>query len=400
MAEVQDTGDTPAQPARIVGSVRNMGDPIRLTNVEPLCGFSAEPSRGGQTVKIWTRLALTSDDPLFHRLTENFASVVNHMTQQAGTSVRLDRAETVLLVIKIDNTAELWLDTAAVSIRCAIKRDVAAGTAVFEHDIADVTGMSFPCVNFEATDRVLCIFRQDWRFAFAFDFNPDGKFDMDGFTSTLGTLYRELRYRHFYEALADQALFDRLIVSGWFPFVEIITSEFKDILRHCEADFDVTEIEAAVLAKFDETRLQRILDRWLAKPHCFAKEALLKAAIDAYNRCEPVAVIKILLTEIEGILNDAHRATHGGQGAKLKELLKFAVESAERKAGQPNTLLLPAAFAKYLAEHTFANFDPAAQTGTAGSRHAVGHGAAAPESYTMPRALQAILTLDQLAFYT
>jgi hypothetical protein len=53
-----------------------------------------------------------------------------------------------------------------------------------------------------------------------------------------------------------------------------------------------------------------------------------------------------------------------------------------------------------LAAHTFANFDPAAQTGTAGSRHAVGHGAAAPESYTTTKALLAILTLDQLAFYT
>ncbi|MDP1948909.1 MAG: hypothetical protein Q8L77_15565 [Nitrospirota bacterium] len=40
------------------------------------------------------------------------------------------------------------------------------------------------------------------------------------------------------------------------------------------------------------------------------------------------------------------------------------------------------------------------QTGTAGSRRAVGHGAAPRESYTMPRALQAILTLDQLDFYT
>lgn len=100
------------------------------------------------------------------------------------------------------------------------------------------------------------------------------------------------------------------------------------------------------------------------------------------------------------MLNDAYRATHRGQGAKLKELLKFAVESAERKAGQSDTLLFSNAFAQYLAAQTFANFDPVSQTGTAGSRHTVGHGAAAQESYTMTRALQAILTLDQLAFYT
>ena len=389
-----------AKPARVVGSVGNIGDPIRFTNVEPLCGFAAEPSRGGQTVKVWTRLALTSDDQLFHRLTENFASVVNHMAQQAGISVRLNHADTVLLVIKADNTAELWLDTAAVSLRCVVKRNIAAGEILFEHDIADVNGMSFPCVNIEATDRVLCIFREAWRFAFAFDFNPDGKLDVDRFTRTLGTLYRELRYRHLYEALSDPDLFDRLLASGWFPFAEIITSEFKELLHNYEASFELKEVEDAILAKFDAARLQRILDRWIAKPHFAAKGALLKSAIDAYNRNDPVAVIKILLTEIEGVLNDAHRAAHGGQGAKLKELLKFAVESAERKAGQPDTLLFPAAFAQYLAAHTFANFDPVAQTGTADSRHAVGHGAAAQESYTMPRALQAILTLDQLAFYT
>ena len=76
------------------------------------------------------------------------------------------------------------------------------------------------------------------------------------------------------------------------------------------------------------------------------------------------------------------------------------MHSATQRAGRPDTLLFPTAFGKYLARHTFANFDPVAQTGTAGSRHAVGHGAAAQETYTMPRALQAILTLDQLAFYT
>ncbi|MER9222695.1 hypothetical protein NKI48_27985 [Mesorhizobium sp. M0644] len=49
---------------------------------------------------------------------------------------------------------------------------------------------------------------------------------------------------------------------------------------------------------------------------------------------------------------------------------------------------------------TFAEFDPAARTGKASSRHAVGHGEADSESYTQVRALQAFLTLDQLAFYT
>lgn len=400
MAEAQENPPAAAAAMPIVGTVRNIGEPLRFKDVEPLSGFSMEPAKPGDMVKVCTRLALTSDQPLFHRLVESFAGVIAHMAQQAGTAVNLQRADTVLLVLKPDNTAELWVDTAAVSIRCAVKRDVAAGTVVFESDIADITGMMFPCVEIGEKDKVLCVFREAWRFGFAFDMNPDGKLNLEAFTTTLGTLHRELRYRHLYQAMADEALFGRLIGAGWFPFAEIITAEFKELLHHGEAGFDLAEIEPAIIAKFDEARLQHLLRRWLAKPHFAAKSDLLKEAVEAFAAGKPVTVIKILLTEIEGILNDAYRAAHNGQGAKLKELLTFAEASATQRAGSSNTLMFPAAFGRYLSQHTFANFDPVAQTGTAGSRHAVGHGAAAQDSYTMPRALQAILTLDQLAFYT
>lgn len=174
------------------------------------------------------------------------------MALQAGTAVCLSRTDTVLLVLKADNTTELW---PAVSVLCRIKRSIAAGTVVFEHDIADVTGMAFPCVNLEPTDKVLCLFRQGWRFGLAFDFKPNGKLDMEAFTTTLGTLYREIRYHHLYEAISDAALFDKLVASSGFPFVEIITAEVKDLLHHCEAGFNLVEIEDKIIARFDEARL-------------------------------------------------------------------------------------------------------------------------------------------------
>jgi hypothetical protein len=207
-----------------------------------------------------------------------------------------------------------------------------------------------------------------------------------------------VRYRHLYDAITDEVVFGRLIQAGWFPFVEILASDFKDLANCCEANFDLTDAETALLAKIDESRLDRILERWIAKPHFSPKVSLLKAAMSAFKANEPIAVIKIVLTEIEGIINDAYKNAHG-RGAKIKELLAFAVDSAERKAGRPDTLLFPAAFAKYLASYAFAHFDPVQQDGTAGSRHAVGHGAALADSYTMCRALQAILTLDQIAFF-
>ena len=381
-------------------SARNSGEPLRFKNVEQLAGVTAEAATAGQQIKVWTRLALTSDAPLFHKLIENLDRVVQHMAQKAGTVVNLRRANLALLIVKSDNTAELWVDTAAVALQCRTKRTVTAGSVIWEDDIADVTGMGFPCVRIGEEDKVLCLFREAWSFGLAFDFNPNGKLDLDWLSSTLGTLYRTLHYRHQYEAVNTPAIFDPLQAAGWFPFVEIITSEFRDLARCAEAGIGMAESEKKIVAAFNAARIAHLLERWSAKPHFAARIVLLKEAVDAFLAQKPASTIKIILTEIEGVLNDAYKAAHDGQGAKLKKLLAFAQTSAEQRAGGPETLFFPAAFGRYLAERTFANFDPVSRAGTAGSRHAVGHGAATQESYTMPRALQAILTLDQLAFYT
>lgn len=386
-------------PAAVLG-VRNLGEPLRFKDVESLGGFTAEAAKPGEAVKVLTRVALSSDEPLFHRLVDGLDGVIRHMAEKAGARVNLRRADTVLLVIKPDNSAELCVDTAAVAMRCVAKRAIGARTVVLENDIADVTGMSFPCVEIGVQDKVLCLFREGWSFGLAFDFNPESKLDLEGLQTMLGTLHRRLRFRHPYQAVTDPDVFDALVAAGWFPFVEIITAEFRDLARQAEAGFDIAEIEPKIIAAFGIARLGHLLERWAAKPHFAARASLLKEAVEAFTAQNPASVIKIILTEIEGVLNDAHKMAHGGQGAKIRDLLAFAQASAEQRAGGPDTLFFPAAFGRYLATRTFANFDPVVGTGTAGSRHAVGHGAAAQDSYTMTRALQAILTLDQIAFYT
>lgn len=381
-------------------SIRNSGEPLLFKEVQPIIGFTAEASRGGQSVQIYVRLALDSDEPLFHRLVEGVDAAIQAMAEKNGQSVNLKIANSVLLVMRPDQSAELWVDTVAVTMRCRLKRSVAAQSAIFENDIADIIAMSFPCVTIGEKDKVLYLFREGWSFGFSFDFNPDGKFDLDRFSTTLGTLYRKIRYRHLYQAVNSPQIFNKLLAIGWFPFVEIITSEFRDLTGLIEAGLEITEVEAQIIAAFDKPRLAHLLERWITKPHFSAKEVLLKEAIEAFLANRPASVIKIILTEIEGILNDAYRAKHGGEGAKIKELLAFVQASGAQQTGGQETLLFPAAFGHFLATHTFANFDPTSQMGSAGSRHAVGHGAAAQDSYTMTRALQAILTLDQLAFYT
>lgn len=395
MTESQREQDDPRKSGVLVG---NIAEPIKLSDLQ-LHGVSAEASRGGDTIKIWTRLSLTSDDRFFHRVVEGLSNHIEYVARQSGRNVNLKRAGFALLVVHSDNTGDLWIDAAAVALQIMAKRNMAAGTVVFENDIADVIGMSFPLVEIGKEDRVVCIFREGWRFALFFDFNPNADFSVPNMQRDLGTLHRRLKYRDLYDAIADQAIFSRLVAAGWFPFVEILGSEFRSLANSSEAGFELDDEEARILAKFDSERIERMFSRWMAKAHFAGKERLLRSALKSFAEGDAVPVLKIALTEIEGILGDAYRKVHG-KGARIKKLLEFAVASAEAKAGQPDTLLFPAAFAHYLKSHTFAKFDPAALTGNASSRHAVGHGAAAAETYTLVRALQALLTLDQLAFYT
>ncbi|MBU2532340.1 MAG: hypothetical protein KKB37_06340 [Alphaproteobacteria bacterium] len=182
----------------------NVGEPIKLTDLT-LGGVSAEAARIGQTVKIWTRLSLTTDDRHFYRTVEGFAAHIEYKARQAGHYVSLTRHGLILLVIHPGNTGELWLDAAAVSLRILTRRPIEAGSVVFERDIADVTAMSFPLVEISKQDRVLCIFREGWRFALFFDFNPDGALSIESMERDLGTLHRRLKYRDLYDAIADQS---------------------------------------------------------------------------------------------------------------------------------------------------------------------------------------------------
>jgi hypothetical protein len=390
----------PVDLLHLLGTVRNQGKPILLQNMENLCGFNVKPAKPGELAQVVTAYAITSDDPFFHRLADGLLRVINHTAQQNSVAVNLHRHDTVLLVMKPDGSAELWLDAAAQAIRFIAKRVIAPGTVVFSSDIADITSQYFPCVEIAPSDKVLCIFREGWRFGMVFDFNPDQQLNLAGFEQAMGTLVRELRYRHLYEALGDETVFSKLVSNGWFPFVEIIAHEANDLIDHCTAGFELADLESRIVARFDEARLQSLLNRWAAKPHLASRMNILTAGIKAFKRGDPIGVIKILLSEIEGMLREAYRTANEGKSAKLKLLLEFAMASASSKVGGSNTLMFPVAFAEYLQKHTYADFDPNSQEGAASSRHAVNHGAAQQDSYTMPRALQAILTLDQLAFYT
>jgi hypothetical protein len=379
--------------------VRNGGEPIFLTGVN-IHAILAKPARGGETADVWTRIVASSDQKLFHDIVGNLVAAVEHCARQAGSCVKLDMANTVLLVIRPDNSAELWVDAAAVTHEATLKRpgSLAAGTVLFENDIADVRGMWFPLVEVGSRDRILCIFREGWRFGLLFDGNSKGELSIADAKRDLGNLYRQMKYADLYAAMSHQPTFGQLVGAGWFPFLELMSGEFGRLVSMCQSGFELDDEEKTLVEKFDEARLDRMFERWMQRPHLKSRELILRSAVNAFRTRDPVSVIKNVLTEIEGVLADAYFRAHGEHTRKLKKLLDFAVNLAAEKAGK-DTLYFPTEFAVYLRDYAFADFERG-RSGGAASRHAVGHGALTANQYTMPRALQALLTLDQFAFYT
>ena len=95
----------------------------------------------------------------------------------------------------------------------------------------------------------------------------------------------------------------------------------------------------------------------------------------------------------------AYRAARGETTHRIEKLLTFMIEMAEQRAGGKDTLFFPFEFGNYLKDFIYIGFKPG-DAGAAGSRHAVSHGAVEQTEYTMVRALQVILTMDQIAFYS
>lgn len=382
-----------------IGVASNLGEPILLKDMN-LAGVSAEAAQGGEKVQIWTRMGLTSDQELFQKIIGNIASVIEHGARKVGKHVSLSRAQTVFLVLRPDNSGELWVDSAAMCTYSALKRPgpMKAGTVLFESDIADITGLWFPLVEVGTKDRILCIVREGWRFALYFDFNPAGDLSVEEAKRALGTLFRQMRYADLYASLRHEPTFKSMVEAGWFPFLELKRDEIRALLNTVESEFPLIDAEQTLVCSFDASRVDRMFARWLERAHLKDREQILLSAVNAFKNSDPVSVIKTILSEIEGVMSDAYSRVHGERPYRSKKLPEFMIEQAEQRAGGKDTLFFPVEFGQYLKDYTYADFK-AGDVGSAGSRHAVSHGAVASDQYTMTRALQAMLTLDQMAFY-
>ena len=156
-----------------------------------------------------------------------------------------------------------------------------------------------------------------------------------------------------------------------------------------------------MLDRFDESRIKRMTDKWWEHPLFQKKQELIQAGVDAFlggTKSDYINCIKTLYSEIEGIMRSLYFEDSGERTRHIQKIIDRLIEVGERRVEDDLSLLLPQYFSSYLVENIFKEFDP--ETGEVDlSRHTALHGVALGEDYKPERALQALLTLDQIYFY-
>src|SRR3989338_1493296 len=383
---------------------------IHIDKVQDFAGFAAENVKGGETVKVLTRALLTSDDPEFYQYSESISNIFLNKNQ-----IQIDGVCQFLVLIHQDLSADLYVNNFSVSIEIKAKRDIKAGEAVTLGDIADIRKVKFPDIEIKETDKVVYCFKVGWRFGLFFDLTPRSqpssaptpiaieKLDIEKMALSIGELRRYLSFYHVYKVLESEAQFGEMMKDGWFPFVEILAGEYTKLSEAYQNKFDFENKVKTIVDSFGEERVKKITEKWWKNQIYSDKKSLIEAGVNAYLQNDQdgfVNCIKNLWTEIEGILRKLyHSETGKGDGVKSSDLISHIVEKAKTKSGSDYSLLLPLPFLKYLQDVVFANFN--VEIGKVDmSRNASSHGVADASQYTKDRALQLILVLDQIYFYS
>ncbi len=370
---------------------------IHLDQVQDFAGFSTKNVKKGETAKILTRASVISDEPEFYTYTEQISNI---FLNKFG--IFINTVFQFLVLIHKDLSADLYINDFPVAIEMRVKRDIQKGEVVREGDIADMRRLKFPDIKIVETDKVIYCFKVGWKFGLFFDLNPQHNLDVDEMFLALGELYRYLSFQYVYNVLESKVQFEEMIKDGWFPFIEIIGSEYKSLAKAYQNKFDFENKIKKLVDSFNKVRIEKIVKKWWSNQIFKDKQLLLEAGVNAYLRGDNhgfINCIKTLSSEIEGIIRFQYFSETGkGKNVHLRALLQHIIKKGKIKSGSDYSLLFPLPFLSYLKNIVFANFN--LESGRVDlSRHSSSHGVANARDYTKIKALHMILILDQIYFY-
>ena len=346
-------------------------------------------------------LKLTSDSPEFYTYIDQISDI---FFNAPGFPINIDNIHRFLILIHNDLSVDVYTNKFTVVVQLRLKRDL-EGSLIKKDDIADIQKLGFPDIKIQDSDTVICCLKVGWKFLLYCDLlSEERKFDIASMQTELGRLYRYICFQEVYQTLESETCFEEMVADGWFPFIGVLGRHYEELAAiYQNGKFASDDSVKTLLDGFDESRLRSMTDKWWENTLFQEKRKLLQAGVDAFlggTESGYINCIKTLYTEIEGIMRLLYfKDTGKGNSIRQEDFINHLIAMGERYAGDDSdSLLLPQQLLNYLTKSVFSHFN--VETGTVDlSRNSVAHGTAEEEDYTLEKALQGILTLDQIYFY-
>ena len=124
----------------------------------------------------------------------------------------------LLVLVGKDKVARIY-EKFPMSMQIVANRDIKAGTAVFDSDIADIREVNFSdavaTISPEDGEKIIWIFRDGFSFGMYFDLTEE--LVKSELPTNLAHTYLQTRYFTLYQALSNESIKD-VLEYGWFPF--------------------------------------------------------------------------------------------------------------------------------------------------------------------------------------
>jgi hypothetical protein len=367
--------------------------PVIVRSGIKIDGFATETIPKNCTGTIIRKGFISSYEPAFEKICDNLLNLLVGRSES-------DFINTLIAVIKKDDTGLVYRHF-PMQIGIRTKKEKKQYEVVFENELLDINKVEFVDDIFKLDiadeDKFVWLFRKNWKFGLFFDFT--GGLKTNELAQELATHYKHLMFFNYYAAKQERDSFIELIKDGWFPFVQLLGSDFEQLIQHYRDDKKYDFQIKGILDNFDKDKVYAFSEQWWGNSIFNDKRGILEAGIEAYFQNSTsgyVNATKTLSTEIEGIIRVAYFREKGKNPSTAD--LKEYVQTCGSQKFSADSLGFPELFYEYMNHSIFQGFNLNSDE-IPSSRHSYAHGVAKLENYNQIRAFQLILTLDQIYFF-
>ncbi len=361
---------------------------LKLDN--PLAGFALTPGKHGDQVQVMSKEFLSSEDG--EQLIARLEEISKFISPLIPGDERISESTTdhLLLIIKRDSTAELYVNELTITANIQTKRGVEKGDYIYEDDISDIDSIELGR-DIPEDAGIIFLFSRGWRKGLFYDLLPlcPDQTDRDyNVKKTLASYFTYLSFQHLFGI--EEKEFTELFSQSWFPFLSIKQSSIKEMLSFIRCDWSADE-QLPQIAKELLDNLEVMMERWKTRFEFESHIPFFETAIERYREEDYLSTTSILYPRIEGILRSQTKMK------PHKSNLARALVSNLDEEKIHSSLFLPHMFAKYLVDVYFKDFKPGEKPPL--SRQSVGHGVAEAEDFSLKSATISFLTIDQIYYH-